>query len=117
MNQPFDQREFIRVPDHSDVVYHAASGKTKKTEATDISEAGIRFIAEEKPEIGDVIDLTVTLEKLDYSFVAKASVRWVNEIVKNRRYEVGVKFIDLSEQDLKRLLNYISTANRHDGYR
>lgn len=117
MNQPFDQREFIRVPVSSDVVYQAASGKKIRTEARDISQAGIRFVAQEKPEVGSIIELTLTLEKLEYSFVAKALVRWVNEIVKNRRYEVGVKFIDLTEQEVKRLINYINTVNRHDNYR
>ena len=117
MSEQFDQREFIRMPDSSDIVYQSASGKKKKSEVKDISQAGIRFFTEEKPEVGDVIDVTITLEKLEYSFVAKASVRWVNEIIKNRRYEVGVKFVDLSEQDVNRLINYITTAKRHDGYR
>ena len=117
MNQQFDQREFVRVPDCSDVIYQTASGKKKKSETKDISQTGICFFAEEKPAIGDVIDITLALERLGYSFAAKASVRWVNEIIKNRRYEVGVKFVDLPEQDIKRLLNYINSVKRLDRYR
>ena len=118
MAEQMNQREFVRVPDCSEVTYSTAvPGKKKKSEVKDISQAGICFFIEEKPEVGDVIEVTITLEKIEYSFVAKASVRWVNEIVKNRRYEVGVKFVDLSEQDIKRLLDYINTVKRHDSYR
>jgi c-di-GMP-binding flagellar brake protein YcgR len=117
MNQQIDQREFIRVPDCSDVVYQTASGKKKKSETKDISQTGICFFTEEKPKVDDVIDVILTLERLEYSFAAKASVRWVNEIIKNRRYEVGVKFVDLPEQDIKGLLNYINSVIKLDRYR
>jgi hypothetical protein len=57
------------------------------------------------------------LEKIDFSFVAKGVVRWVNEVVKNRRYEVGIKFVDLPDQDIRRLLNYMNSMKKFDSYR
>ncbi len=114
----FNQREFVRVPDCSEVVYEAASsGKKKKTEAKDISQSGICFIVTEKLEIGTIVDVSISLEHLDFCFVAKGVVRWINEIVRNKRYEAGVKFIDLPELDVKKLLNYLNSAQRFDNYR
>jgi len=118
MTERFDQREFVRVPDCSDVVYTpVSSGKKIKSEVKDISQAGICFLSEEKLEPGTTIELTLTLEKIDFSFVAKGVVRWVNEVVKNRRYEVGIKFVDLPDQDIRRLLNYMNSMKKFDSYR
>lgn len=117
MTERFDQREFVRVPNCSEVAYTtASSGKKKKSEVKDISQSGICFIVEENLEVGTVIDVSLTLEHLDYCFVAKGVVRWVNEIVKNRRYEAGVKFIDLPEPDVRKLINYMNSAKRFDDY-
>ncbi len=114
----FDQREFVRVPHCSEVVYTTlTSGKKKKTEAKDISQSGICFVVDEKLEVGSLIDISLSLEHLDFCFVAKGVVRWVNEIIKNRRYEAGVKFLDLPEADVRRLINYMNSAKKFDNYR
>jgi len=116
-NKKPDQREFTRVPDCSEISYQTAkAGKKKKSEAKDLSQAGIRFVVDEKVDIGTVIDVSLSLERLEYSFMAKAEVRWVNEVVKNRRYEIGVKFINLPETDIKKLLNYMVAVKRLDSY-
>lgn len=118
MTERFDQREFVRVPDCSEVVYTALnSGKKKKSETKDISQAGICFVVDEKLEVGTVVDISLSLEHLDFCFAAKGIVRWVNEIVKNKRYEAGVKFVDLPEADVRKLLNYMNSAKRFDNYR
>jgi c-di-GMP-binding flagellar brake protein YcgR len=118
MTERFDQREFVRVPDCSEVVYTSVSSdQKKKSETKDISQSGICFIVEEKLEVGAVVDISLSLEHLDYCFVAKGIIRWINEIVKNRRYEAGVKFINLPETDVKKLLNYLTSAKRFDNYR
>jgi len=118
MAEKFDQREFVRAPDCSEVVYTAMdSSKKKKSEVKDISQSGICFIVDEKLEVGTVIEVSLSLEHLDFCFVAKGVVRWVNEIVKNRRYEAGVKFIDLPETDVRRLINYMNSARKFDNFR
>jgi len=118
MMEKFDQREFVRVPNCSEVVYTAlSSGKKKKTEVKDISQSGICFIVDEKLEVGSLIDVSLSLEHLDFCFVAKGVVRWVNEIIKNHRYEAGVKFLDLPETDVRRLINYMNSAKKFDDYR
>ncbi|MCX5680932.1 MAG: PilZ domain-containing protein [Candidatus Omnitrophica bacterium] len=118
MPEQFDQREFIRVPDSSEITYGtAALSKKKKSKIQDISQSGIRFMVEEKFAPGDIIDVTLSLEQVDFSFAAKATVRWINEIVKNRRYEIGVKFVDLPEADVIRLIDYINSIKRFSNYR
>ena len=117
MTEKFDQREFIRIPDSSEITYGAASlGKKKKSKIKDISQAGIRFISEEKLEPGAIVDITLNLERVEFSFTAKASVCWVHEIIKNKRYEVGVKFVDLPDSDVTRLLDYIHSVKRLDSF-
>ncbi|MDP8266119.1 MAG: PilZ domain-containing protein [Candidatus Aceula meridiana] len=112
-----EQRNFIRVPDSSGISYEVAfTGKTSKSQAKEISQSGIRFISEEKLPIGTVIDVSLTLEQLEFSFTAHATVRWTKEIVKNRRYEVGVKFEGLPEVTTKKLISYIQAVKRLDSY-
>ncbi len=117
MNNDINKREFVRVPDCSEIFYESASsGKKKKSETKDIGQQGICFIADEKLSIDSVIEVSLMLEQLEFSFTGKAVVRWINEIVKNRRYEIGVKFIDVTEIEAKKLINYIGSAKKLDRY-
>lgn len=117
MSEKHEKRHFIRVPESSDIVYQVDQAKTKKkTSAKDLSETGICFISEEKLPVGAVIYITLALEKLGFSFTAHGTVRWINEVVKNRRYEVGVQFENLPDLTMKKLINYIQAIKRLDSY-
>jgi len=112
-----EQRHFIRVPDSSGISYEIAfTGKAAKSQAKEISQSGIRFVSEEELPIGTVLDVSLTLEQLEFSFTAHGTVRWSKEIVKNKRYEVGVKFEGLPEVTTKKLINYIQAVKRLDSY-
>lgn len=117
MSEKHEQRHFIRVPESSDIVYQVDQVQAKrKTRAKDLSQTGICFASDEKLPIGSVIDITLALEKLGFSFTAQGTVRWIKEIVKNRRYEVGVQFEDLPDLTMKKLINYIQAVKRLDSY-
>lgn len=112
-----NQREFVRVPDASEVTYTVLSTKQKKkNQVKNVSQTGICFISEEDFSPETTIDISIALESAEFSFTAQGIVRWSKEIVKNRRYEIGIKFEDLPEQDMKRLINYIQAAKRMKGY-
>ena len=116
-SEKHDQRQFIRIPDSSNISYEVAlTGKATKSQIREISQAGIRFIPEEDFPIGTVINISLTIEQLEFSFTAHGTIRWSKEIVKNRRYEVGVKFESLPEVTTKKLLNYIQAVKRLDSY-
>ena len=117
MNEQINKREFIRIPDSSEIACESASsGKKKKTETKNISEQGICFFSEEKFDLGSIVEVSLALERLEFSFTSKAVVRWVKEIVRNHRYEIGVKFIDILEIEARKLINYINSAKRLDKY-
>ncbi len=112
-----NDREFVRISDYSEITYQSEIAKTKKkTETKNISAQGICFVSKEKFAIDSVVEVSLTFERLGFSFTSKSVVRWVNEIVRNHRYEVGVKFIDVSLQETKKLVNYIDTIKRLDRY-
>ena len=115
--KPENKREFIRVPECSDIFYEATSdGKKKKSEAKDISQSGIRFFVEADLAVGSVIEVSLSLERLEFSFTAPAEVRWSKEIVKGKRYEIGVKFLNVPDVTTKKLINYIQAVKRLDSY-
>ncbi|MDD3375482.1 MAG: PilZ domain-containing protein [Candidatus Omnitrophica bacterium] len=117
MTETTNNREFVRVPDSLDIVYEIeASGKKKKTATKNISEQGICFFSEEKFDLDSVVEVSLSFERLEFSFTSKAVVRWVKEVVKNRRYEIGVKFVDISEIEARKLVNYIVSMKRLDNY-
>jgi c-di-GMP-binding flagellar brake protein YcgR len=112
-----NQREFVRVPDASEVTYTVlATKQKKKNQVKNVSQTGICFVSEEDFTPGTMIDISIALESAEFSFTAQGIVRWSKEVVKNHRYEVGIKFEDLPEIDMKKLINYIQAAKRMKGY-
>ena len=116
-NNPENKREFIRVPECSDIFYEATSGTNKKkSEIKDISQSGICFFIEDNLPAGTRIEVSLSLESLEFSFTAPAEIRWSKEVVRGKRYEVGVKFLDVPEVTTRRLINYIQAVKRLDSY-
>lgn len=82
------------------------------TQSKNISEGGICIILLEKVINGAVLDLTFTLLGSDEPVRTMGRVAWISEFIvgdprTGRAYEAGVEFIDISDDDRKKISEYV----------
>lgn len=105
-----ERREFIRVPETSEITYRIVSEPKQEHFITqNISQGGVRFFVHEFIPQGTLLKIKLKLKKTSFSFEALAQVRWIEEDVLSERFEIGVKFVDISPGNTAYLLRYIET--------
>ncbi|KPU28197.1 hypothetical protein TR13x_02350 [Caloranaerobacter sp. TR13] len=77
----------------------------------DISGGGIRVLCNFKHSVGDLIKLQVSIS--DFSIIALGTVVRVHEIENNNfKFSLGIKFIEIEDEDRERLIKYIFEQQR-----
>ena len=66
-----------------------------------ISAGGILFEVKEKLNISEMLDLTIDIPSSDEHIMVTGRVVWIEELDSMGRYDVGVKFIDISKKDME----------------
>ena len=82
------------------------------THTEDISVLGVRVIIRQKIEITTEVRLEVDLKDTLPTVFSRGKVRWVEELAskekeKPSRYDTGIEFIVLKDQDKERIQNII----------
>lgn len=98
-----DRRQFPRV---NAPVFCRPLGRPLfgRRRANDVSLGGMRLYADEAPKPGDRLELELFLPDQS-EITCRTEVVWVEELAQGApaRFEVGVKFVDVSAQDMERL--------------
>lgn len=103
-----ERRRYIRVNENSHVAYQVMDATQIGDYMTaDISQGGLRFYVSEFVPKGTVLKLRLTLKNIFFTFEALAKVAWVREEPHKDRYEVGVEFLNISNEDSLLLMGYI----------
>jgi c-di-GMP-binding flagellar brake protein YcgR len=116
-NDESDRRKFARLNILVDVTYskHAAFKDDKLTFTKNISRGGMCFVGYEKLKLNDVVDLNVFLPGDSIPIIAIGKVVWVKEFnigdTSKKRYDVGVEFVEVAEQDVRRIDKYMTGRN------
>jgi c-di-GMP-binding flagellar brake protein YcgR len=81
-----------------------------------ISAGGVCFIAYEQPQEGDLLNLKIYLPEQSKPVIALGKVAWVREFVigdpvEGRRFDVGVEFIKISDEDFNKIQKYKFSHN------
>jgi hypothetical protein len=99
-----DRRQFPRVQAQ---VFCRPVGKPLfgRRKAADVSLGGMRLFADEAPSVGDRLELELFLPPNDEELVCTVEVVWIEELPAGSpaRFDVGVKFVQLSTPDRQRL--------------
>src|SRR5579884_1970476 len=74
----------------------------------DISETGMRLIADQYLPKGTKYTFTM---KSPPSLALRGEIRWIRDFDRDT-YQVGVQFIDVSDEDRKRLANFLDMERR-----
>jgi c-di-GMP-binding flagellar brake protein YcgR len=104
-----EKRIYKRVTDAVQVKYEVDANIIPKTSYTkDISEGGILFNTNTILPIDSIIKVKFFIKDSQEFIPATAKVIRIEEIVENKLYEVGIKFIDIETQDFKKLTGYVA---------
>jgi len=114
MQDNSERRKFVRLNFLVDVVYHkhVPERKEKLSLTRNIGGGGICLIAYEKLEKSQVLDLNIYLAESKTPIKALGRVSWVNEFIvgdptKGIRYDVGIEFVEIKEEDLAQVNKYV----------
>jgi len=108
-----EKRKFVRLSALVDVVYNKRAATAKEMSLTrNISQGGICLIAYDELNEQDVLDLKLYLPEDNTPIQAIGKVVWVKEFIigsieEGKRFDVGIEFMDIKEEDANRVNKYI----------
>lgn len=106
-----DRRQYPRV---NAPVFCRPVGKPLfgRRRAADVSEGGMRLYADEPPAAGDRLELELFLPDQS-ELTCRVEVVWVEELPEGSpaRYDVGVKFVEISPQQRALLAGVLSAES------
>lgn len=108
-----ERRKFIRLDINVEIRYSLMKQTPAKltTSSRNISAGGIRMLADEKLNKGDILKLEILLSKELPIVDAVGRVCWVKSFSvateQNMRYDIGVEFIEIKEEDRKQINKYV----------
>jgi c-di-GMP-binding flagellar brake protein YcgR len=134
MKKVKERRQFLRIPKESKVTYHelkypSFESDIRNTSMKNLSAGGVLFRAKEKIDVGIILEIDITAQgwekhhpgflKVEATSISKpitaiGEVIRSEEILKNKEYEIAVKFINIYEDDLKALTGYIEKKSEEE---
>lgn len=99
----------VRLRKYIDVVVEdRPSSMLFRAAVADISETGMRVIADQYLPKGSKYTFTM---KSPPNLTARGEVRWIRDFERDT-YQVGILFVDVNEEDNKRLANFLEIERR-----
>ena len=108
-----EKRKFVRLSALVDVIYNKRAATASEMSLTrNISQGGICLIAYDELNEQDVLDLKLYLPEDNTPIQAIGKVVWVKEFIigsieEGKRYDVGIEFMDIREEDVNRVNKYV----------
>lgn len=116
-DSPADRRVFYRLDDKLNLRYwvikspQKISGEKNSLEQLsvlkNISAGGILFVAFQYVHLKTILDINLELLDTDEPIKCLVKIVRIKEIEKDKTYEIGACFLDLSSADRTRLLKYV----------
>lgn len=111
-----EKRKHMRLNAYVDVVWEKIANPVqqvsfKEDKTKNISEGGICLNINERVEIGELLDLVILLPS-QKTIRSRSRVQWVRESeVVTKRFDVGVEFLNVSDQDQEELKAFIVSSS------
>jgi c-di-GMP-binding flagellar brake protein YcgR len=106
-----ERRKFVRIPESSSISYRIMPKiKTGDYLTKDIGQGGLRFFIHEFIPKKSFLKIRLTIKNISFSFEALVRIVWIIEETRSERYEIGVEFVNISNEAKKHLVDYIKDA-------
>jgi len=119
-----ERRTFVRLPKEANVEYHERDhpledGKIHPARMKNVGAGGLLFESGKMIDVGRVLQLNIFFnnrhkqgdEAVSRPIIIIAEVIRSVEVIKGEKYDVGVRFVDIYEEDLERLLEFLEISN------
>ena len=80
------------------------------TLSRDVSEGGVRFLSNEFLSVFTRLLLEVSIPSLSRPVKAISKVAWIQKVPRSNQYNVGVQFMDMTEEDKKQLASFVTKS-------
>ena len=78
-----------------------------------LSEGGTRFTSTEFLSVFTRLLIEISVPSFSRPIKAISKVSWIRKVPYSNQYDVGVKFLDMTEEDKKQLSDFISKSPAH----
>ena len=109
-----ERRKFLRLNALVDVVYNkvSPSQKVEVSLTKNISKGGICLITYEELKVSDNLDLNIYLPENKIPVHVIGRVAWVKDFIicnipNGKRFDVGIEFLTITEEDQKKIDKYV----------
>jgi c-di-GMP-binding flagellar brake protein YcgR len=111
-----ERRHFLRVGTYHLVRYgrcgsHSAFRPILSV-SRNISGGGLMFIAEEKLEVGEKVEIELNFPPFGSPIKATALIRHIRKKEKSNKWFVGARFVELDSPAQRRILEYVDYINK-----
>ena len=114
-----ERRRYVRLNVLVDIAYGRCESlkKGQLTLAKNIGRGGICLIVYEEFKESDLLDLKIYLPESKTPISAVGRVVWVKEFIigdisTGKRFDLGIEFLEIDEEDAKRIEKYIFSVIR-----
>lgn len=108
-----ERRKYVRLQAHLGVRYRIAAGVASpggRTLVRNLSGGGLCISVPDDLREGDLLQVQLEVPHLERPVHAVAEVVWIVRQAAGRNNEVGLKFRDITDQDLHHVLEYVHTV-------
>ncbi|MFA5060309.1 MAG: PilZ domain-containing protein [Candidatus Omnitrophota bacterium] len=108
-----ERRKFVRLNVNVDINYTvvSSSGGSQKGRSRNIGAGGICLLINTEVHAGDLVKLDISLPDDPPTISANGRIAWVKPFTvaseKNKRYDAGIEFTDISDDDRKKINKYV----------
>ena len=74
----------------------------------DISESGAKIQSNILLPVDTLLKIDFKIKTLEKEITALGKVKWIKVLIEDKSYEVGVEFVDIPSEAIKKLENYVS---------
>jgi len=104
-----NKRRHRRIREYTSISYRLFSNpKLEHFLTRDLSESGVRFLSYDFITKDTLLELTLNLKKIPFSFQTQAVVKWARKDPTGERYEVGAEFLNIPKKAHQILVKYIA---------
>jgi len=107
-----ERRNFWRVKCEVPISYSFHEGErtfTRESKTINISVTGVMFPVGQPITTHSILHLQLSLQSRPLVIKATGEVRWVRKVEGTERYDLGVEFIEIEDEDRERITDYIYT--------
>jgi len=74
----------------------------------DISVSGAKIHSNIRLPVDTILKINFKIKTLEKEITALGKVKWIKVLIEDKSYDVGVEFVDIPSEAIKKLENYIS---------